>query len=191
MSYLYNRACDNWQWHRYENKYWIQRLTQLREQAIQIQKLNEPELRHVLKNQLLQWSNHWQHSRDHYFSLIPMTHVSNIFTGTILHTCPANERRCYTETPSLIGWVHRQNDPCIYLITIGFYYHTYSSWQFIKDPSCLDTFSMSIYHKCWPMTTVHNNFNHYNTSFLICSLKNLILLPELSLKDVSPLRFKT
>ena len=27
--------------------------------------------------------------------------------------CPANERWRYSVTPSLIGWVHTQNDPCI------------------------------------------------------------------------------
>ena len=27
--------------------------------------------------------------------------------------CPANERRCYIVTPSLIGWPHTQNDPWI------------------------------------------------------------------------------
>ena len=30
----------------------------------------------------------------------------------ILGMCPANERRRYNVTPSLIGWAHAQNDPC-------------------------------------------------------------------------------
>ena len=32
--------------------------------------------------------------------------------GIILCMYPGNERRCYIVTPSLIGWVHTQNDPC-------------------------------------------------------------------------------
>ena len=31
----------------------------------------------------------------------------------ILCMCPANERRCYNVTSSLIGWTHTQNDPWI------------------------------------------------------------------------------
>ena len=27
--------------------------------------------------------------------------------------CPANQRWCYIVTSSLIGWAHRQNDPCV------------------------------------------------------------------------------
>ena len=39
----------------------------------------------------------------------------NVFitdSGIILHMRPANERRRYVVTSSLIGWVHTQNDPC-------------------------------------------------------------------------------
>ena len=36
-----------------------------------------------------------------------------IFASIILCMCPANERWCYTVTPSLIGWAHTQNAPCI------------------------------------------------------------------------------
>ena len=32
-------------------------------------------------------------------------------SGFILGMRPANERWRYTETPSLTGWVHTQNDP--------------------------------------------------------------------------------
>ena len=35
-----------------------------------------------------------------------------IIAGIVLCMRPANERRCYNVTPSLIGWVHAQNDPC-------------------------------------------------------------------------------
>ena len=35
-------------------------------------------------------------------------------SGIILCICPVNES--YTVTPSLIGWVHTQNDPCTYPI---------------------------------------------------------------------------
>ena len=33
-------------------------------------------------------------------------------TGIVPCMRPANERLCYSVTPSLIGWVHTQNDPC-------------------------------------------------------------------------------
>ena len=36
-----------------------------------------------------------------------------IIVGIILCMCPANERRCYNVTSSLIGWVQSQNYPCI------------------------------------------------------------------------------
>ena len=34
-------------------------------------------------------------------------------SGIILCMHPANERRCYNVTSSLIGWVHAHNNPCI------------------------------------------------------------------------------
>ena len=34
-------------------------------------------------------------------------------SGIILYMRPANERRSYSVTPSLIGWAHTQNDPGI------------------------------------------------------------------------------
>ena len=37
---------------------------------------------------------------------------SNSQAGIILHMHPANERRHYIVTSSLIGWEHTQNDPC-------------------------------------------------------------------------------
>ena len=42
------------------------------------------------------WVKFWAHRR-HY----------------ILCMCPANGRRCYNVTSSLIGWTHMLNDPCI------------------------------------------------------------------------------
>ena len=44
--------------------------------------------------------------------------VSDIkgFSGIILCMCPANERRRYIVTSSLIGWAHHQNDPWIFII---------------------------------------------------------------------------
>ena len=37
---------------------------------------------------------------------------------TIVYMGPANERRRYTVTPSLIGWAHTQNDPCSRFINL-------------------------------------------------------------------------
>ena len=36
-----------------------------------------------------------------------------IYTGTKMCMCPTNERMHYSVTPSLIGWEHTQNGPCI------------------------------------------------------------------------------
>ena len=36
-----------------------------------------------------------------------------IYAAIILGVRPANDGRCYTVTPSLIGWENSQNDPCI------------------------------------------------------------------------------
>ena len=41
--------------------------------------------------------------------------------GIILCMHPANERRRYDVTSSLIGWAHTQNDPCdgIHVVAVG------------------------------------------------------------------------
>ena len=44
----------------------------------------------------------------HKIMVIILSHVDK--TGIILCMHPANERWCYSVTPSLIGWVHTQND---------------------------------------------------------------------------------
>ena len=45
-----------------------------------------------------------------------LIHGNSIYTyaGIILCMRPANERRRYIVTSSLIGWAHTQNDPCIW-----------------------------------------------------------------------------
>ena len=40
-------------------------------------------------------------------------------TGIILCICPANERRCYNVTSSVIGWAHSQNNPCLNSLAPG------------------------------------------------------------------------
>ena len=40
----------------------------------------------------------------------PFRHIPQ--AGMILGLRPANERRRYTVTPSLIGWAQTQNQPC-------------------------------------------------------------------------------
>ena len=40
------------------------------------------------------------------------------FSGIILWMRPVTERRRYIVTPSLIGWVHTQNDPCLWLFLL-------------------------------------------------------------------------
>ena len=45
--------------------------------------------------------------------------------------CPANKRRRYNVTSSLIGWAHSQNDPCIVGATILVPCHVVESLQLI------------------------------------------------------------
>ena len=45
-------------------------------------------------------------------------------TGIILCMRPANERRCYIVTSSLIGWAHTQNDPWNQSISPSFFHAT-------------------------------------------------------------------
>ena len=44
------------------------------------------------------------------------------YLGIIFRRGPANERRCYIVTLSLIGWAHAQNDPLI-LCSIGLHHN--------------------------------------------------------------------
>ena len=39
-----------------------------------------------------------------------------MYSGIILYMRPAKERWRYTVTPSLIGWTHTQNDPCVLML---------------------------------------------------------------------------
>ena len=53
-------------------------------------------------------------------SLCTWQHNWNV--GIILCMRPANERRCYIVTSSLVGWAHAQNDPWKWKITL--HHHT-------------------------------------------------------------------
>ena len=44
-----------------------------------------------------------------------------VYAGNILCMCPANEKRCYSVTSSLIGWAHPQKD--VYDIYMGLWTH--------------------------------------------------------------------
>ena len=45
-----------------------------------------------------------------------MNQFTDTYTGIILCMHPVNEIWRYSVTPSLIRWVHTQNDPCIYAL---------------------------------------------------------------------------
>ena len=45
------------------------------------------------------------------------------YSGIILWMHPANERRCYNVTSSLIGCVHSQNNPCVLWPTLAIWSH--------------------------------------------------------------------
>ena len=48
-------------------------------------------------------------------SIVLVDGLAQLYAGTILYMRPANERRRYTVTPSLIGWAHSEIGPCICL----------------------------------------------------------------------------
>ena len=56
----------------------------------------------------------WKHSHqltDQVSQILSKYMYFDKFAGIILCLCPANERKCYNVTLSLIGWAHIQNDP--------------------------------------------------------------------------------
>ena len=54
--------------------------------------------------------------------IIAMKHnKAQTMSGIILYMRPANERRRYIVTSSLIGWMHTQNDPCMCVILRLYY----------------------------------------------------------------------
>ena len=59
-----------------------------------------------------------------------------------LYCCmhPANERRLYIVTSSLIGWAHTQNDP----VTHALYYRIWP-WVYVKN-DCVITVALGINH---------------------------------------------
>ena len=60
--------------------------------------------------------------------------------GIILGMSAANERRRYYVTPSLIGWAHAQNDPCLEIV---FWFQTSSDDEEISLLDSLDTHGVS------------------------------------------------
>ena len=44
--------------------------------------------------------------------------IFKCYAGMIMYKRPANERRRYIVTLSLIGWAHIQNDPCYGILTV-------------------------------------------------------------------------
>ena len=75
----------------------------------------------------LKWSLKWiliyssrlEHLKDIWYIL------SVCYLGIILCMRPANERWCYTVTPSVIGWAHTQNDPYYCMCTLWMYLFIY------------------------------------------------------------------
>ena len=60
--------------------------------------------------------------------LIQMMTRSRTSSGIILCMRPVNERWRYNVTSSLIGWAHKQNDPCIIWL-----YQVKMSYNFIQS----------------------------------------------------------
>ena len=82
--------------------------------------------------------------------------------GIILSMGSANERRRYYVTPSLIGWTHTQNDPCIqmrlywnvFVSTCLFIWNNFHSWSCM---SCGIIYTPhETIHRKWYWTTIHN-----------------------------------
>ena len=54
-------------------------------------------------------------------------------TGDHLHMCPANKRRRYIVTLSLIGWAHIQIDPCNTIRPFMVCYYDYTDYTFVRN----------------------------------------------------------
>ena len=87
-----------------------------------------------------------------------------IFSGIILSMGSANERRRYYVTPSLIGWTHTQNDPCIQL-QMRLYWNVFVStclfiWNNFHSWSCMSCgiiyMPHETIHRKWYWTTIQN-----------------------------------
>ena len=66
-----------------------------------------------LSGRLSQWPDIPGAWRLYVVSALVKTLVQGPAAGTILYMRPANERRRYTVTSSLIGWAHSEIDPCV------------------------------------------------------------------------------
>ena len=72
---------------------------------------------------------------------VPLVSVQ-CYTDIVLCMHSANERYRYTVTPSLIGWVHTQNDPCyVHLLTntnnkMGHGQHLNPKWIWMDGWNC-------------------------------------------------------
>ena len=69
-------------------------------------------------NHDVRWSLHIRNATASWYVRSWLTDVNEphtlTYAGLILCMRPANERRRYNETSSLIGWAHTKNDPCLW-----------------------------------------------------------------------------
>ena len=70
------------------------------------------EIKEYSKHTLCQCTAYWHWETTINLNTLPFWQIWP-YSSIILCMCPANERWCYSVTPTLIGWAHTQNDPCI------------------------------------------------------------------------------
>ena len=101
----------------------------------------------------------WSSNLDH-LSLIhsQMCCRMNTFsTGIILCKRPANERRCYNVTSSLIGWAFTENAPCINTFYSSFYPHLSHLHTFQHIKRCSKDIHLCLFSKGHGVALNHAN----------------------------------
>ena len=108
--------------------------------------------------------------QSHTFVLVLITSQCNCinsptppYSGTILFMRPANERRCYDVTLSLIGRAHTQNDPCLLLLIVWNCYHVASY--------CIPLHFISLH---WTLYVQNFSGEHKTYIYILCHSSTLI-----------------
>ena len=89
-----------------------------------------------------------------------------MWTGLILDVRPANERRHYFVTMSLIGWAQTQNRPCVMIPTCG------ANSEDIDDIMTL--FGVRRHHPNYQtLNNLHNDLVYLCTHICVCELASM------------------
>ena len=79
-----------------------------------------------------------------------MGYIALHVTGLILGLCPANERRRYKVTPSLIGWAQTWNEPCVIMMqVVAMHPQGKKNWGQFQYKDCLSGYRIPIMKTRW------------------------------------------